>query len=322
MRRPLPVQVEPLSPQRWTKIERSLFNRVEAEMAAGILPRKSVQPWARRAVPWLVASSLALVVVAVLWLAAGRPGAGPSSLEHASRITTGATGSRLVLRELTLDVDPESTVVIGGATERGMLLVLDRGSIVCDVTPRSASAPLLVQAGAAQIRVIGTRFRVQRDGEAAEVTVEHGLVEVTMNGQVSRVGAGQVWPRAAPAALSSARAKEPAAEPIEPNTVRGSSPRQTAKVAPKTNEAASSAQARFERAARLERADPAQATALYRTLEKGSDSWAQNALYARGRLEAARGNSAEARKVLERYLARFPKGANRDDAQALLQRLR
>jgi hypothetical protein len=327
MRHPLSVQVEPLSPQRWTRIERSLFSRVEAEMASGTLPTESFQPWARRAVPWLVAASLALMALAVLWLAAGRPADGRGSLAQASRITTGSTGSHLVLRELTLDVDPESTVVIGGATERGMLLVLDRGSVVCDVTPRSASAPLIVQAGAAQIQVVGTRFRVQRDGEAAKVAVEHGVVEVTMNGQVSRVRAGQVWPAAAPATLPSTHTKEVvAAAPVElsePSEVRRSTPRpQATTSAPMTNDNASSAQARFERAARLERADPGQATALYRTLESGSDSWAQNALYARGRLEAARGNTAEARKVLERYLARFPKGANRDDAKALLERLR
>jgi hypothetical protein len=327
MRYPLSVQVEPLSPQRWTKIERSLFSRVEAEMAAGTLSVASFQPWARRAFPWLVASSLALLVLAMLWLAGGRPADGPGSLTQASRITTGSSGSHLVLRELTLDVDPESTVVIGAATERGMLLVLDRGSVVCDVTPRSASAPLIVQAGAAQIQVVGTRFRVQRDGEAAKVAVEHGVVEVTMNGHVSRVRAGQVWPAAAPAALTSTHTKEvvaaPPVEHNEPSEVRRSSPRPHAStVAPTTNETASSAQARFEQAARLERADPGQATALYRTLETGTDSWAQNALYARGRLEAARGNTTEARKVLERYMARFPKGANHDDARALLQRLR
>jgi hypothetical protein len=264
-------------------------------------------------------------VVAVLLLAPWRTVDG-ASVEHASRITTGSSGSHLVLRELTLDVDPESTVVIGAASERGMLLVLDRGSVVCDVAPRSARAPLIVQAGAAQIRVVGTRFRVQRHGEAAQVAVEHGLVEVVLNGQVSRVAAGQVWPEASSTGGTTARPNAGAAEPVEPAAGPSLTPRPSVRpksaAAPTANESEPSAQARFERAARLERADPAQATALYRALEIGSDSWAQNALYAHGRLEAARGNVAEARRVLERYMARFPKGANRDDARALLERLR
>jgi hypothetical protein len=223
--------------------------------------------------------------------------------------------------------------VIGAATERGMLLVLDRGSIVCDVTPRSARAPMIIQAGAAQIRVVGTRFRVERHGEAAQVAVEHGLVEVSLNGQVTRVAAGQVWPPAAPATATSATAgadtdtaeRLEALGPSDPHGIRHASarPRTATSAQPKEEPLPSlSAQARFEQAARLERADPAQATAIYQALESGSDSWAQNALYAHGRLEAARGSTARARQLLERYMARFPKGANRDDARALLERLR
>jgi FecR-like protein len=337
MRRPLPVQVEPLSPQRWAKIERSLFSRLEAESPSDTSSHgESRRPWGRRALLGLVAASLTLVVVAVLLIAPWRATDGPSGVEHASRITTGAIGSHLVLRELTLDVDPESTVVIGAATERGMLLVLDRGSIVCDVTPRSARAPMIIQAGAAQIRVVGTRFRVERHGEAAKVAVEHGLVEVSLNGHVTRVAAGQVWPPAAPAPATSATsgADTDTAERLDalgpsglsdPRATRHPSARpRTATSAPPKEEPlpSLSAQARFEQAARLERADPAQATAIYQALESGSDSWAQNSLYAHGRLEAARGNTARARQLLERYMARFPKGANGDDARALLERLR
>ena len=72
----------------------------------------------------------------------------------------------------------------------------------------------------------------------------------------------------------------------------------------------------------LERSDPARASRLYRQVESGSDSWAQNALYARGRLEASRGNTGEARRLLEQYLARFPRGSNAEDARAVLRRLR
>lgn len=326
MRRPLPVMVEPLSPQRWSKLERSLFSRLDAEAADPPLRTESFHPLARRALPVLAACGFALLVVVVLLLAPWRSVDGPGGAEHASRITTGASGSHLVLRELTLDVEPESTVVVGAATERGMLVVLDRGSVVCDVAPRSASAPLIVQAGAAQVRVVGTRFRVQRQGESARVAVEHGLVEVTMGGRVSQVAAGQIWSGAEPVVVPSARANEGSSArpvPSEPGVARRASARPKAVASAASEPTPSlSAQARFERAARLERADPAQATAIYRTLEGGSDSWAQNALYARGRLEAARGNAAEARQVLERYMARFPKGANRDDARALLQRLR
>ena len=66
----------------------------------------------------------------------------------------------------------------------------------------------------------------------------------------------------------------------------------------------------------------ARASELYGTLESGAGSWAQNAIYARGRLEASRGNRAEARLLLEQYLERFPNGTNAEDARAVLRRLR
>jgi hypothetical protein len=50
--------------------------------------------------------------------------------------------------------------------------------------------------------------------------------------------------------------------------------------------------------------------------------WAPNALFARGRLLAARGNTALARQLLTRYLTSFPHGTNADDARAVLGRLR
>jgi hypothetical protein len=39
-------------------------------------------------------------------------------------------------------------------------------------------------------------------------------------------------------------------------------------------------------------------------------------------LEATRGNGTEARRLLERYLERFPNGSNAEDARAVLKRLR
>jgi hypothetical protein len=246
---------------------------------------------------------------------------------------------------VSLDVDPQSAVVVDNEARQGLLILLDRGSIVCEVAPRSPDAPLIVQAGAMRVRVIGTRFSVTRVGDSAQVKVSHGTVEVSVLGQSRRVHAGEVWPPAVPASRASADSEASAAPidfsaPAPTSTaaaVPSARPRSSSsqrRTAPEKNAVASTERATdadqkrrsrqlvFEQAAALERSDPARASELYRSLEAGGDSWSQNALYARGRLAASRGNAVEARVVLSRYLERFPHGSNAEDARAVLQRLK
>lgn len=340
MEKPLPVDVEVVSARRWARLERSLFARWDEEQRRGSeaeLP--PVEQGSARRLGRLVAigavtlvAAAAIVVGLVTWRRAGEAVA----LDHTSRIATGANGSHLSLQGLTLDVEPESAVVLGTPSEHGMLIVLDRGGIICEVTPRSAGAPLIVQAGSVQVKVVGTRFRVTRTGEQARVAVEHGVVEVATGGQLARVGAGQVWPFDGPTLGPPVATTSDAPRAVEDGSVgdaeqkREANAKTPSKTDAKPGRVAAgrhathgdAAQARFEAAAALERTEPVRAVELYRGLENGSDSWAQHALYAHGRLEAARGNAAQARQLLERYLTRFPTGPNTADARSVLERLR
>jgi hypothetical protein len=328
------IEVEPLSEQRWSKIERSLFMRLEHE--SSVLPgfsRSGARTWRFR---WVAAAAAAaaLTLVAVLLFVDGSSRV--AEVDLPSRITTGRDSSHLALPGLSVDVGPESAVVVGPETSLGMLIVVDRGGIVCEVAPRPSGAPVIVQAGAARVRVLGTRFSVNRRGESARVTVEHGVVEVSAHGRSARVHAGEEWPATDPAPLGSvdpapvSAADQPMPESVRRSVVPPERPGPAPRLAqgPASPPVAEdtrrepSPQAVFEQAAALERRDPAKAAQLYRSLEGGSDSWAKNALYARARLEASRGNRGEARRSLERYLDRFPRGENAEDARAVLERLR
>lgn len=345
MKRLRQIQVEPLGEQRWSKVERSLFARLEQEQSAPL----SGSWTARRrpgALVWAAAAFALFAAVAVLALFVRR--SAPGVLEQPSRITTGVSTSHLALTGLSVDVEPHSAVIVGPETPQGLLIVVDRGGIVCEVAPRPSDAALIVQAGAARVRVVGTRFSVNRVGESARVKVQHGLVEVSSGGRSWRVAAGEEWsapeapvaapPEQLPPATTELSARPEVVEQRAPLASRRVSPAppagRTPEVASPAPEVAAaepdaaptqrgpSRQDVFEQAAALERRDPARAARLYAELESAGDSWAQNALYARARLEASRGNRSEARRLLERYLERYPRGSNAEDARTVLQRLR
>ncbi len=331
----LQIEVEPLSERRWERIERSLMERLEQQVPAA--PRVLAAPAPPSRVRLLMAAAAVmglLALVSVAYLRVPEPVA-----QHPSRIITGENPSHLALPGLALDVNPQSAVVVGTETPQGMLVVLDRGSIVCDVEPRSKEAPLIVQAGEARVRVIGTRFSVTRVGESSRVAVEEGVVEVTSRGHSVRVRAGEQWPATEPAELGPEPSEKSAAEPTAPSETaevetdkpepairtprQSKTPKTVAEPEPEpaTLEEPSS-QELFEQATALERSDPSRASSIYRRLESRGDSWSSNALYARGRLAASRGSQQEARRLLETYLKRFPKGSNAQDARVLLRRLR
>ncbi len=352
MKESLRVDVEPLSEQRWDRIGRSLMARLETEpVKADSVFRAKVRP---RPYGWWAAAAVVFVLTALSLSVGLMPSDG--AVDEPSRIATGSTASHLKLPGLDVQVDPESAVVVAAETPQGRLVVLDRGSIVCEVAPRAKNAPLIVQAGATRVRVVGTRFSVTRMGEAARVEVYEGVVEVTAGGQTERVSAGQRWPAPTTEARQTLQPSDgmkaedtgcaatgPSSD-VDPNTAsarvnrtalnespsevrsKQSLPRggkESAESPEDDSEAThESAQRVFERATALERSDPTRAVKLYRSLESGTSSWAQNALYAHARLEASRGNQSRARRLLERYLKRFPNGSNAEDARAVLRKLR
>jgi hypothetical protein len=358
------VHVEPLTEPRWARIRYAVYDQIaaDAEVPGPVATRQS--PYRSEAAPkaraqaWRVWAAAAAVLIAVTTTSlavrtvVGRGG----GLADPSRIATGAAASHVVLDGVTLDVAAESAVVVSGDATRGILVVLDRGSVTLDVEPRAARAGFVVQAGEVRVRVVGTRFGVSRWMDRASVEVERGTVEVDASGRTVRVHAGETW-RSADSAETATAAPSSAAVVVAPSPAPSSramgeatSPERvdhgrirrhaseapagggrTAKAAESAPDPAaaksmpaqqSSSQQLYEEAAQLEVSDPARAIALYRQVVARGDSWLADALFAQGRLEAARGANAQARATLTEYLARFPHGSNADDARLLLDRTR
>ena len=301
------LPVEPLDESSFDRIARRL------EPTETVVPAQS--PVRSRRWPLVAVAAAAACGAAVAWFVL-RPQ--PVTLAH---VVTEASPSRVVAGGVVLDVGPFSSL----SYEGDLHVVLEKGRVLCDVMPRGTRPPVVVDAGDVSVRVIGTRFAVYREGASARVEVEHGIVQVVRGGQTARVGAGEKWPvvvqevEAPVPQQPEPEAPEPKATHVTPPAHHHATPpaKHTAMPAPTP-----SARERYEAAAALESSHPDAARAAYAELARGDDAWAQNALYAEARLAHEQGKKDEAARLCRQYLARFPSGANAQDAREMLNRLK
>ncbi len=82
---------------------------------------------------------------------------------------------------LTLNTDSKITVNLAGELRH---VVLNRGEVFFEVQRDTARA-FVVDAGSAEVRVIGTAFNIHLQGEHSDITVTEGVVRVTEKGNPS-----------------------------------------------------------------------------------------------------------------------------------------
>jgi hypothetical protein len=315
-----PPSVEALPDISWARVERNLWVALdESEVVATPPPAATPRRWVRYAVGAGLACAAAVALV-LLWPSGQAP-----SHDLPSRVSTAESPTTVSFGDAEITVEPESTLVLAGTPARGVDIVLEEGSATFAVAPRAGRPPFIVHAGAADIRVVGTRFTVSRSGDVARVDVTHGEVEVVAHGRRVLLRAGGSWDSsrdweaatgssatvANPDDVAAARTlPEPVVE--EPPPVATPTPTPAPTIAPK---------AAFEAAASLEPTAPAAALAAYRKIARGSGPWAANALYAAARLADQEGQSAVALSLALQYARRFPAGSNAADAARLATRL-
>lgn len=294
------VDVEPLSEARWRKVDDAVLGSIDAGPSL-----RPAAPVARRRwiVPAAAAVAMAAVVVYLKWPSAAHVQNAPIA-RAPSHIETGTGRSFVQLGFAGLDVGPDSEVTTSGDEVHGMLVVLEHGSVDCEVLPRKERPPFVVQAGNVRVTVVGTHFMVRRDASGTSVSVSHGIVDVAHDGTVTHVGAGEAWPAliVSPPAVSTSASLASSPPPVSARPHPPPPP---------------SDQSQYERAAQLERSDPEQARTIYLRLSEKGGPWASNALFAAARLASERGNTAEAQRLSKQYLDRYPSGPNAEDARRL-----
>lgn len=323
--KPIRVDVEPLTEQRWARIEEGLDAKLDDlavdEASDAAPPSREMQK--RSPSRWIAGVAVAAGVVA--WIGARAFSSAPA-LEHPTRIVTTASASHLAVGDSALDVAPSSALTVDPSTN-GVVVVLERGRVECEVAPQDHKHPFVVRAGDYSVRVVGTHFAVTRGVDDAQgkthatVDVERGTVQVSGAGTSVTLHAGDHWASPDPVTDfdTPPAPTETAAPTSQPTSAAfGGTPTTTADRPKAATQ--STAQQDFETAASLEKSDPARAIATYDRLAKGTGPWAENALFAEARLENDRGNRDASKALLDRYLARYPNGTNAEDARELLRR--
>ncbi len=335
--------VEPLSDVAWARVERALWARLDTA------PDPVRNESSRRRWIWVAAPLVA--AMAIVFLVTRDRSDDHTQPETADvRVVAPDTASTTAsFDDAHIELAPASAIVM--RRDRPTTL-LERGAAWFSVAPRVDRPEFTVLAGDATVRVLGTRFRVARSGERVTVEVDHGRVEVQYRDRVQILGAAQRWSSDAPeriddltqtAVVSKPQVVDPAPaprpvavesvdpepDPIEPRstpvaptpTPTPVAPKPEPKPETKPRPAGDLDQSKFEQLAVVEKRNPQAAITGYLEIAARGSKWSANALFAAARLAADR-KDPRAEALLTSYLVRFPNHANRDDARALLLRIK
>jgi hypothetical protein len=248
------LDIEPLSTSSRERIRSAVFARLDeaaareatdapARLTTETVPNLKTWRWPV-ALGWTAVAAAAVLALAFLRPDRDPPDGALAGLSDThSRVVTEASSSKLDLGDAELTVAAQSAVVVDRDRGGGVLVVLERGSVHCAVTPRPERATFRVQAGDVRIEVVGTVFAVYRSGDEARVEVERGTVKVLHQGEEILVEAGGSWASQAEDTAADVTDGQPADEHAA-RTERAHEPRRS----------------RSERAHRRHRSDAARST--------------------------------------------------------------
>ncbi|HEY4179962.1 MAG TPA: FecR domain-containing protein [Kofleriaceae bacterium] len=326
-----PPAIDPLSNAAWSRIERGVFDRIDAGETVNAPPSApSRLKWPWLVVPLVVAAAAAAAVLLVRTPTTPHDVVGTRVVQptdEPSRVVAGDTSSSVSFGDAHLTLAPRAAIVMDHEGDAPSVMI-DRGSTTFEVAPRNGRPAFIVRAADVVVRVVGTRFTVARSDERVDVSVDHGIVDVQYKAQVTRVTKGQHWSSDEPTKTAIVAPSE-ATLPVETKTPVEDTPADETPVEktppsekPSAKPSASTItdRERFDQLSAMEATSPKVAIDGYLVLANSRSTWAPVALYAAGRLATDK-NDSRAKSLLEQYLKRFPGGANAADARDLLDHL-
>jgi len=268
----------------------------------------------------------------------------PSSLQQGGRLVAGGTGGASVRlstgTELAIEHDTNLEFENAGPVER---FFLSQGVLQAKVAKLRDGQRFVVRTPDAEVEVRGTAFRVSivdpdascADGARTRVSVTEGIVEVRGAGASTYVHPGEVWPAGCTVnkVVATTDSARPAAaalvvQPVLPKRERAgisvSSEQQVIEPAQRPAKEASSIAQQNELFAQAtaarQQGDSARAVSAFEQLilRYPSSPLAESAAVQRMILQAGM-NPAAGRSAARQYLARYPQGYAKNDAEKLTQ---
>jgi hypothetical protein len=224
------------------------------------------------------------------------------------RLRTSASGSlETRVGKHLVAVGPNSDLGLDSLRPSDLRFRLERGSVTMTVSPLGPDGHLRVFAGELSVEVVGTVFRVERDGNCSSVSVRSGRVAVSYQGRPGTLGAGE------------SRQFCPAMNPVSASPAVGN---ERAEDAPRPNPSAQTAQGREERPSgpgrKLAALETTPSLRSSRTPRPSGPSDEERLF-----VEASRpdGDAWSRARRLQDYLVHFPEGTFAEDALFRLVRL-
>ena len=184
------IPVPEVDELRLARIERKILADVAATNKTTNL---SHMRWARFSLGIVAVAGVALAIFLNL-RSSETPGLQlPSPAPLPTQLVTGPGQSdTLTLGDAVVEVAENTTISVQRFAEGRTLLILDKGSVHCEVQPRKNRPEFQVRAGDVDVTVVGTAFDVSRD-EVVKVAVQRGIVSVTTSNETLRLHVGESW---------------------------------------------------------------------------------------------------------------------------------
>jgi len=305
---------------------RRVWARIEGLPSGKDLPLRRTRTWA---LPALAGASVAVGVVAILWMVpAARPIHSPAKLAvssvapvsppspvaskvvpqgaPAAPVRTGQGENARVALVGGAAVELDANSVLGWDAERRP--AVERGQARFEVPHQAPGARFAVSAGPYVIAVVGTKFRVGVSDDRVSVEVEQGVVEVWRGARSVRLVAGDSW-------AGPMRGLAPPAVEHRPSLAGASSRHASPADSPASVENDPTGMELTEARSALKDGRPEDALAMLSHCAKGAGPAAENAAYEMGRvLRDGLRRPRAAIAAWGAYRTRFPDGLLRAEA--------